>query len=49
LLALGPHNHWEVEQLDAVTSFLEADIVEEIFMRQHEGFRHTGSKGKELV
>jgi hypothetical protein len=28
---------------------LEADIEEEIYMRQPEGFRRTGSKGEELV
>jgi hypothetical protein len=33
LLALASYNDWEVEQLDVVTAFLEADIEEEIYMR----------------
>jgi hypothetical protein len=28
-----------------MTAFLEANIDEEIYMRQPEGFRSTGSKG----
>jgi stage V sporulation protein SpoVS len=36
LLALAPYHNWEVEQLDVVTAFLEADIEEEICMRQPE-------------
>jgi hypothetical protein len=32
LLALVAYNDWEVEQLDVVTAFLEADIEEEIYM-----------------
>jgi hypothetical protein len=38
-----------VEQLDVVTAFMEANIDEEIYMRQPEGFRRTDSKGTELV
>jgi hypothetical protein len=38
-----------VEQLDVVTTFLEDDIEEEIYMRQPEGFRHTDSNGEERV
>jgi hypothetical protein len=30
LLALAAYNDWEVEQLDVVMAFLEADIEEEI-------------------
>jgi hypothetical protein len=37
LLALAAYNGREVEQLDVVT-FLEADIEEEIYMRQPKGF-----------
>jgi hypothetical protein len=49
LLALVACNDWEVEQLDAVTAFLEADIKEETYMRQLEGFRHTDINGDERV
>jgi hypothetical protein len=34
-----------VEQLDVVTAFLDANIDEEIYMQQPEGFRSTDSKG----
>jgi hypothetical protein len=49
LLALAVYNYWEVEQLDAVLAFLEADIEEGIYMRQPEGFRHTDINGEERV
>jgi hypothetical protein len=39
-----------VEQLDVVTAFLGADIEEEIYIRQPEGFRHhTDINGEERV
>jgi hypothetical protein len=37
------------EQLDVVTTFLEADTEEEIYMRPLEGFRHTDIDGEERV
>jgi hypothetical protein len=49
LLALSAYNDWEVEQLDVVTEFLEADIEEEIYMRQPDGFRYTDINGEERV
>jgi hypothetical protein len=49
LLALVAYDDWEVEQLDVVTAFLEADIEEIIYMRQVEGFRHTDFNGEERV
>jgi hypothetical protein len=45
LLALAAYNDWEVEQIDVVTAFLEADID----MRQPEGFHHTDINGEERV
>jgi hypothetical protein len=33
LLAVAACNDWEVEQLDVVAAFLEADIEEKIYMR----------------
>jgi hypothetical protein len=38
LLALAAYDDWEVEKLYVVTAFLEADIEEEIYMRQPEVF-----------
>jgi hypothetical protein len=49
LLALAAYNDWEVEQLDVVTAFLKADIEEEVYMRQPEGFRHFDINGEERV
>jgi hypothetical protein len=49
LLAIAAYNDWEVERLYVVTAFLEADIEEEIFTRQPEGFRHTDINGEERV
>jgi hypothetical protein len=47
LLLLVAYNDSEVEQLDTVTAFLEADIEEEISMRQPEGFHHYDINGEE--
>ena len=49
LMALVAFHDWEAEQLDVVTAFLEADIDEEIYMRQPEGYRQTDEHGVELV
>jgi hypothetical protein len=49
VLALAAFHDWEVEQLDVVTAFLKANIDEETYMRQPEGFRSTDNKGTELV
>jgi hypothetical protein len=49
LLALAGYNDWEVDQLDVVTSFLAADIEEEIYTTRPEGFHHTNSTREERV
>jgi hypothetical protein len=49
LALVAYNNDSEMEQLDVVTAFLEADIEEEIYMRQPEGFRHTHINGEERV
>jgi hypothetical protein len=49
VLALAAFHDMDVEELDVVTTFLEANIDEEIIMRRREGFRSTDIKGTELV
>jgi hypothetical protein len=49
LLALVAYSDWEVGHLDVVTAFLEANIEEEIYMRQLESFQHTCNNGEELL
>jgi hypothetical protein len=49
VLALATSHDWEVEQVDVVTTFLETNIDEEIYMRQPEGFRSTDIKGTKLL
>ena len=49
ILALAAHFDWDVEQMDVVTAFLEADIAEDIYMRQPEGYRQVDQHGEELV
>jgi hypothetical protein len=49
LLVLAAYNDWEVERLGVVTAFFEADIEEEIYKRQPEGFRHFDINGEERV
>ena len=38
MLALAAHFDWETDQIDVKTVFLQEDLKEVIFMRQHEGF-----------
>ena len=49
LMALAAYHDWEAERLDVVTTFLEADIEEEIYTRQPEGFRQVDDHGEEVV
>lgn len=40
---------WEFENMDVITAFLNAGIIEEIYIRQPEGFEQRGPNGEELV
>lgn len=40
---------WELENMDVNTAFLNADVDEEIYMQQLEGFEQYGPNGEELV
>jgi len=40
---------WELENMDVDTAFLNADVDEDIYMRQLEGFEVYGPNGEELV
>ena len=33
---------WEFENMDVITAFLNAGIIEEIYIRQPEGFEQRG-------
>ncbi len=48
-MALAIFHDWEAKQLDVVTTFLEANIKEEIYMRQPKGHRQEDEHGVELV
>jgi hypothetical protein len=45
VLALAAHHDSKVEQLHVVTTFLEANVDEQINKRQPEGFRHIDNEG----
>jgi len=49
LLALAAQFDWEIEQMDAVTAFLNPPLLEEVYMRQPEGFEVTGPNSERLV
>jgi hypothetical protein len=48
VLALPAFHDWEVEQLDVVTTFLEANIDEEIYMRHLKASGVLIAKGHSL-
>ena len=49
ILALASYYDHEIEQIDVVTSFLNADVFSEIYMDQPQGFRKkTVNNGGEL-
>jgi hypothetical protein len=38
ILALAAHHDYEIKQMDVVTTFLNADVVSEVYMEQLVGF-----------
>ena len=48
-LALAAHYNWTVLQMDVDTAYLNADVTEDIYMRQPQGFIQQGRNGQDLV
>lgn len=49
LAAVAAEEDWELDNMDVDTAFLNADIQEEIYIRQPPGFEQYGPNGEELV
>ena len=49
VLAIAAVMDLELHQLDVNTAFLQADVKEEIFMAQPEGYEEKGPSGEELI
>jgi hypothetical protein len=49
ILALAAYHDYEIEQMDVVTAFLNADVVSNIYMNQPQGFKEISKNGGELV
>ncbi len=49
ILALACHNDWEIEQMDVVTAFLNAEVETDICMEQPQGHMTTTPDGTRLV
>ena len=49
ILALACYNDWEIEQMDVVTAFLNADVESDIYMEEPHGFGSTVADGPRLV
>ena len=49
ILALASYHDYEIEQMDVVIVFLDADVVFTIYMEQPQGFKRTSKDGEELV
>ena len=47
ILALVAHFDLELQQMDVKTVFLNGELEEEVYMKQHEGF--PSSDGEQLV
>jgi hypothetical protein len=43
------HHDLEIEQMDVVTAFLNADVVSDVYMEQHEGYHRPSPSGTCLV
>ena len=48
-LALAAHYNWTVLQMDVDTAYLNADVTEDIYMRQPQGFIQQGRNDQNLV
>jgi hypothetical protein len=46
ILAIACINDWEVEQMDVVSAFFNADVESEIYMEQPQGYVAYGDKGQ---
>ncbi len=49
ILALAAYHDYEIEQVDVVTAFLNADVVSNIYMEQPQGFEKKCKDGGTLV
>jgi hypothetical protein len=49
LFALAAQFNWEIEQMDAITAFLNPILHEEVYMEQPEGFEVASASGGRLV
>ena len=49
VLALACRHNLEIEQMDVVTPFLNADVVSQVFMDQPEGYKVLSNDGARLV
>ena len=49
ILAIAAYHDNEIEQMDVVIAFLNADVVSKIYMEQPQGFKRTSKDGGELV
>ena len=47
IVALGSHFDFDLHQMDVKTTFLNGNLEEEVYMKQHEGF--SSSEGEHLV
>src|SRR6185436_5112602 len=48
ILALTAAKNWELTHMDVQTAFLNADMKEEVYMEQAEGYEIKGKRGERL-